>query len=433
MGIHNNQQGLGSGVAHGVVGRRKDGVFELFVHIVDQLTCHGGVLVDDDLAIALEGLLHNALHADRRTHAVEVGKAVSHDIDLVRIGNGTADGVGNDAHAHLADLFRRRCSAAEEFIGVVLDDRNLIAAASECHFERLAGVELTLADGLAAPRQSDGNRRDMTRGSDGTHVLEYREPLRHDFVDIGVAEDDHIAVVADFLVHRLILVRPALEIRLQRDRDGGVILLGACHKVLGVVKGDQRYARNGRVVLAHRAFIVGVFDEVADRRVIRRHAVNGKFPAVDGDVDAVAVDNIAVVVAGYIVVDVVALGTAPSDRLAEARVAPRDIAFGSHDRDGIFIPLQILAVDAVDPVGGALDDAADIGAEAQAQHKHHRRSGYGDAQLRIKDGHIVVGGNRRHQQHDCREDDKPRRQHPVFLSHVYSFCSVSRKQNASAW
>ena len=132
----------------------------------------------------------------------------------------------------------------------------------------------------------------------------------YDLVDIRVAEDDHVAVVADLLVHRLVLVRPALQIRLDRDRDGGVVLLGAGNKVLGVVEGYQRHARDRRVVLADGGLVVGVLNEVADRAAVGIETVDGEFPAVYRYVHAVTVYDIDDVVAEPIEVRL-SLGTKP--------------------------------------------------------------------------------------------------------------------------
>ena len=288
---------------------------------------------------------------------------MSHDKDLIRVCDRAADGVGDHTHAHLAHLFCSSSRAAEEFVGVLTNDGNLVAASAERHFQRLARVELAFAHALAAAAQTDGDGRDQARRADGTDILEHRETRGDHLFDVCVAEDDHIAVIADFFVHRRVVVRPALQDRLDLYRDGGIVFLGARDKVVGVVKGDQRYAGDRRVVFAHSGFIIGVFDKMTDKAVAGGQAIDGKFPAVYRDVYAVAVGDIEDVVAGQIGVDLVSLRTSAADRLAETGVAPDDIALVADHRDGVFVALQILLVNAVDPAGGAFDDAADIGAE----------------------------------------------------------------------
>ena len=363
VSIHDDQHGFGGQRMDRFTRRRKYLCVGIGLYIVDQLVRHARFGFDDDAAELFEGLFHDALHTDRCADAVKIGKAVSHDKDLIRVCDRAADGVGDHAHSHLAHLFCSSSRAAEEFVRVLTNDGNLVAASAERHFQRLARVELAFAHALAAAAQTDGDGRDQARRADGTDILEHRETRRDHLFDVCVAEDDHIAVIADFFVHRRVVVRPALQDRLDLYRDGGIVFLGARDKVVGVVKGDQRYAGDRRVVFAHSGFIIGILDKMTDKAVAGGQAIDGKFPAVYRNVYAVAVGNIKDVVAGQIGVDLVSLRTSAADRLAETGVTPDDIALVADHRDGVFVALQILLVNAVDPAGGAFDDAADIGAE----------------------------------------------------------------------
>ena len=160
VSIHDDQHGFGGQRMDRFTRRRKYLCVGIGLYIVDQLVRHARFGFDDDAAELFEGLFHDALHTDRCADAVEIGKAVSHDKDLIRVCDRAADGVGDHTHAHLAHLFCSSSRAAEEFVGVLTNDGNLVAASAERHFQRLARVELAFAHALAAAAQTDGDGRD---------------------------------------------------------------------------------------------------------------------------------------------------------------------------------------------------------------------------------------------------------------------------------
>ena len=419
VGVHDDQQCFGGDALDGVLRRDKNMAVQPLIGIIDQHARHGGVAVDNDLGVALEGFFHDALHADSGAHAVEVGKAVSHYVHLIGVVDGAADGIGDNAHAHLADLFGRGSGAAEEFVVAVADDRHLVAASAQRHFQRLAGVHLTVARKLGAAAQTDRDRRNVAVGADGADIFEHRKLLGDHFFNVRIPEDHHVAVVAEPFVQAVVVHRPALDICLNRDEDVGKGLVGIGVKVLGVVKADECDRRHIGVIFARRLLVIGILDKMADRAALAAgHDIDGVFLAVERDIHTLAVHDVGDGKAGKIAVDAVALGApAAAEVLAEPRIAPDNVALLAGDRDGIFVFFKIFGIQTGKMLRRTANGQADICSELQRQRNDHAERQHRHTQLHIKQNEVVGSHERGHKQHDQPEDDKPRGQCPMFSFH----------------
>ena len=106
------------------------------------------------------------------------------------------------------------------------------------------------------------------------------------FFNIGISENYHITVVADFFVKSRILLSPLLQANFNIEHCLGKRLVRVIGKVLCIVKNGNRNARLGSKIFPCNLLVIGVFDKFTDSALACRTAINRVFSAVNGNITA---------------------------------------------------------------------------------------------------------------------------------------------------
>ena len=189
---------------------------------------------------------------------------MAHDDDAVTLFDKVAQGVGDDAAAHMTALFDTVGDTTVEFKAVHGLHRRLVAASAEGNIDALAGHLVTFLQSLAAVTYADG-QRGKAAGMQRAHLVKNFKPFLQHPVDVAFLHYRNVAAVGDLAQE----TGAFGDVRFQQTVDGFQLLglLAVLHVVeqfiVAVDHDDQAGGAAGGVFL-QRLFINGIVHKVDD-------------------------------------------------------------------------------------------------------------------------------------------------------------------------
>ena len=282
VGVHHDEQRAAVGVQIRLLRRQKRlGILRHVQHPVAQLAGGRLVRIHDDAAGRTE-LARDAANAGGRAERVQIGEFVAHDIDLGRVLNELAEGVGHDAGLDLCAPLDLAAAAAEELERDAVFHHGLIAAARECHLGAENGEIIIFIQAVAvAPDAHTDGRADAAGACHAAHAVEQgREFVLAQLVEMPLLEHVQIPVAVVAAEKAALTLAPLQELVLNGVTHLVALAVGqAADELVIVINDDDGDDRAGRVILQPDLFVVRDIDPIGDAHVaggiirVRAHEV----------------------------------------------------------------------------------------------------------------------------------------------------------------
>ena len=196
VGVHHDEQCAAVGVQVRLLRRQKRlGILRHVQHPVAQLTGRRLVRIHDDAAGRAE-LARDAANAGGRAECVQIRRICGYDIDLGRVLNELAEGVGHDAGLDLCAPLDLSAAAAEKLERNAVFHHGLIAAARERHLGAEDGEIIAFIEAVTvAPDANTNGRADAAGAGHAAHAVEQgREFVLTQLVEMPLLEHVQIPV-----------------------------------------------------------------------------------------------------------------------------------------------------------------------------------------------------------------------------------------------
>ena len=205
-----------------------------------------------------------------------------HDIDLGRVLNELAEGVGHDAGLDLCAPLDLSAAAAEKLERNAVFHHGLIAAARERHLGAEDGEIIAFIEAVTvAPDANANGRADAAGAGHAAHAVEQgREFVLAQLVEMPLLEHVQIPVAVVAPEEAALPLAPLQELVLNGVAQLIALAVGqAADELVIVINDDDGDDRTGRIILQPDLFIIRDIDPVRDAHVaggivrVRAHEV----------------------------------------------------------------------------------------------------------------------------------------------------------------
>ena len=189
---------------------------------------------------------------------------MSHNQDIGTGVEQLAQRCGNDTGLYLGTLLDTLGNAAIELVTVLVLDRSLVAASSQCHIQRLTCKFLCLEQALGIPAHTNGEGcRHLIVCVNFTHSIQNGKSLFHNRTHITLFKGYKITVLLQFFDDTVIVFDITFDLILDFTHDlGALVFTCALQKLLVVIDQDDCRYRTGREILFGYAFKLIIIDQI---------------------------------------------------------------------------------------------------------------------------------------------------------------------------
>ena len=282
VGVYHDEQRAAVGMQIRLLRRQERfAVLRHAQHPVTQLAGGRLVRIHDDAAGRAE-LARDAADAGGRAERVQIGEFMAHDVDLGRVLNELAEGVGHDAGLDLRAPLDLAAAAAEEFERDAVFHHGLVAAARERHLGAENGEIIAFIEAVAVAPDADADGgADAARAGHGVHAVEQGcELVLAQLVKMPLLEHVQIPVTVVAAEEAALALAPLQELVLNGVAQLVALAVGqAADELIVVIDDDDGDNRARSVILQPDLFIIRDIDPVGDAHVaggivrIRAHEV----------------------------------------------------------------------------------------------------------------------------------------------------------------